>query len=953
MAGPPTPARDVLSFGPFNLIASERLLSRGGAPVRLGARALDLLIALVSRPNEAIGKRDLIAFAWPDVTVDEGSLRFHIASLRKALGDGVGGARYVATLAGRGYCFVAPVLRATAGAPRPGRAAASLPGAGLLPPRLERMVGRDDDVRVVMNALADTRFVTLVGPGGVGKTTVAIAVGQELSETFQGAVIFLDLGALTDPAMAASSLMALLGIPVRSDDPIPSLLAYLRDKRFLLVIDNCEHVIDAAVSLASQIFGAAPLAHILATSRETLRIEGERVHRLVPLAVPPDDSALLLAAALSFPAVQLFVERAAASGAGLELRDEDAVVLAQICRRLDGVPLALELAAGRVQAYGLQQTLAILDQRLTMFWLGQRSAPPRQRTLQATLDWSFGLLTEPERRVLRRLAVFAGTFSLEAALAVAACGSIGQTEVLAAIDNLVAKSMLATHPAGPSMRYRLLDTTRGYILGNPSPDAERASLSARHAAYYRGWLERTGGEWPTFPTAQERAPHLADLANVRAALEWCFGADGQAEAGIALVVAAAPVLLAMSLLTECHRWTEQALLALGEGGDAGAEEMRLQAALGLSLMFTRGNGEAARLAFSRSLALAEARDDAPQQLRMLALLHTFHHRIGEFRRAMHYAQRGAAIPLALADAASVAVARSPLGSSLHHAGDLVGARAELEAVLRGAPGPKRSVTLYLGFDHHIYASVALARTLWLQGHPAQAMRRARQAVEDAAGMDHPVTLAVALAWALSVFLWAGDLEAVEEQAEWFIAHAESHSLAPYLAVGRGFQGELAIRRGNAAEGVRLLQDCLRELGAARYGQLTASFHAALAQGLSAQGRCAEAVALIDGTIDAIRSDGPLSLLSELLRVKGQVLLSMPQPDAAAAEALFLQSLDESRRQQARSWELRTATDLAALLAARGRRDEARALLQPVLGAFAEGLDTADLQAAGRLLADLG
>ena len=953
MARPGAQTREALSFGPFSLVVGERLLTRDGAPVALGARALDTLIALASRPNECVAKRDLIARVWPDVAVDEGSLRFHIAGLRKALGDGVDGARYIATLAGRGYCFVAPISRSTASHAGHERIAASLPGSDHLPPRLARMVGRAADIHSVSAELLAKRFVTVVGPGGVGKTTVAVAVAQDLREAFSGDVLFLDLGASSDPAMAVPSLMALLGIPVRSDDPVPDLVAYLRDKRIFLVLDNCEHVIDAAASLTARIVRAAPRVHVLATSREALRAEGERVHRLMPLAVPPEDPALAMAAAVTFPAVALFVERAAASGARLELRDADAATVARICRRLDGVPLAIELAAGRVQAYGLRQTLAILDQRLTMLWLGQRSAPPRQRSLQATLDWSFGLLSGPERLVLRRLAVFAGGFSLEAALAVAAGGAVGEAEVLAGIGSLVAKSMLAAEAAGAAMRYRLLNTTRTYILEAQIEDTEPGVLASRHAEYYRRWLERTGAEWPTLPTAAERAPHLADLANVRAALEWCFGADGGAGIGIGLVSAAVPVFLAMSLLTECHRWSERAIGALEEGRRGGVEEMRLQAALGVSLMFTQGNCEPARAALTRSLAIAEGRDDSPHQLRVLALLHTFHHRIGEFRRAAHFARRGAAIRAAAADPADDAVARSALGSSLHHAGDLAGARAELEAVLRHAPGAQRTGMIYLGFDHHIYAAVALARTLWLQGHPAQAVRRARQAVQDAARMDHPATLSIALAWALTVFIWAGDFDAADEHSDWFVSHAESHSLAPYLALGRGFKGELAICRGDARGGVEALQGCLRELAAWRYGQLTASFNASLAQGLAALGRSAEGVALIDETIGLVRSDGPLSHMPELLRVKGNVLLSMPRPVPADAEAHFARSLAWSRRHASRAWELRTAVDLAALWAAQGRAHDARALLRPVFEAFAEGLDTADLKAAGRLLATLG
>ena len=393
--------------------------------------------------------------------------------------------------------------------------------------------------------------------------------------------------------------------------------------------------------------------------------------------------------------------------------------------------------------------------------------------------------------------------------------------------------MVATRPIGAMMRYRLLDTTRAYALEISIDDAELADLAVRHATYYRRWLEQTGAEWPTFSTGAQRAPHFAALNNVRAALEWCFGANGNVEIGVGLAAAAAPVFLAMSLLTECHRWSERAILALEDATRGGREEMHLQAALGVSLMFTRGNSEAARVALNRSLAIAEERGDAPSQLQLLSLLHMFHHRIGDFNTALHYAKRSSTVSETVAAPAAIALAHCLLGSSLHHVGDLDGARVELEAALRHAPGYQRTSTIYLDFEHYNYAGVALARTLWLQGLPAQAVERARQSVKEAASMGHPVPLSRALVWAVSVFLWAGDLQSADEHTDWLIAHAESHSLGPYLAVGRGYKGALAIRRGDAKGGVESLQGCLEVLHAARYGLLTTAFNISLVEGLAA------------------------------------------------------------------------------------------------------------------------
>ena len=330
-----TQTRDVITFGPFRLVASERLLTKQGSPVELGARALDVLIALLSQANAVVGKKELLARVWPDVTVGEDSLRFHVASLRKALGDGKDGARYVDTLAGRGYCFVAPIVRTRERAEEPA-AVIGLPYTHL-PSRPIGMVGREDDIISVSSRLTASRFVTIVGPGGVGKTTVAVAAGHRLIDDFRGAVLFVDLGMLSDPNLVPTVVATMLGLSAQADDPTPSLIAYLGDKRILLILDTCEHLIESVAVLASHIFLAAPQIHILATSREALRVEGEHVYKLDPLACPPDDPGLTAAVAQEFPAVQLFVERAVAGGARLDFSDMEAAIVASICRKLDGM----------------------------------------------------------------------------------------------------------------------------------------------------------------------------------------------------------------------------------------------------------------------------------------------------------------------------------------------------------------------------------------------------------------------------------------------------------------------------------------------------------------------------------------------------------------------------------------------------------------------------------------
>ncbi|HEX9588507.1 MAG TPA: winged helix-turn-helix domain-containing protein [Bradyrhizobium sp.] len=945
---PPALAREVISFGPFSLVTSERPLTREGAPVELSARALDILVALLSRPNEVVSKNDLLAQVWPDATVEEGSLRFHIVNLRKAL------ARAVHDTS-RGYCFVAPISRSSdRGQVLQGKAlaaAVSFPHANL-PGRLIGMVGRDDDVLKLSARLNAARFVTIVGSGGVGKTTVAVAVGHHLIEAFSGAVLFVDLSMLNDPVLVATAVASMLGLSVQSADVAPSLIAYLRDKRIFLILDTCEHLIEAVAALASTIFIAAPQVHILATSRETLQVEGEHVYRLDPLACPPDDAGLTAAVAQTFSAPKLFVERAVASGAHLDFSDAEAAIVVAICRKLDGVALAIELAARRVEAYGLHQTAALLDQRLTLLWVGPRIAPPRQKTLHATLDWSYGLLSDLERQVLRRLAIFVGHFTLDAALAIVTGATLDQAGVFGAIDSLVAKSMVATRPVGAMMRYRLLDTTRAYALEMSIDDTDLADLAVRHATYYRRWLEQAGTEWSTLSTGVERAPHFAGLNNVRAALEWCFGVNDNAEIGVGLAAAAAPVFLTMSLLPECHRWSERAILALDDATRGGSEEMHLQACLGISSMHMLGQSDAARMALDRSLAIAEEHGDVLSQAGLLGMLHMFHFRGGDFNTALHHAKRCRAVAGTIEDPAATALAHSILGRSLHLMGDHSVARVELEASLRNWLRTQRT-TIYLAYDRHYRAGVALARTLWLQGYPAQAVERAHEAIRGAERIDHPASLVVVLAWAASVFLWTGDLRSAEEHINACISLAESYSLGPLMAVGRGRQGELAIRRGDASDGFEGLRASLARIHAARYELLTTEFNISLAQGLAAIRRLAEAITLINETIRRVETNGDVLYVPELLRVKGGLLLSTPRPSVEDAGKCFMQSLELSRRQGARAWELRTATDLAALFANQGQSERGRALLQPVFEQFVEGWDTADLKAAERVLSNLG
>jgi tetratricopeptide (TPR) repeat protein len=336
----------------------------------------------------------------------------------------------------------------------------------------------------------------------------------------------------------------------------------------------------------------------------------------------------------------------------------------------------------------------------------------------------------------------------------------------------------------------------------------------------------------------------------------------------------------------------------------------------------------------------------------LGPLQMFHHRIGEFDTAVAYAKRGSVLSRDLQDAVMVTSAHSLMGIAHFMTGELGVARHELEAALQRGQNTHGTSTIYLGYDSKNLAGTVLASTLWLQGYPAQAVTVANRTVEEAERLGHGLTLALALIWAVYVFVWTGDLQNAQEHTDRLMVLAESRSFGPYLAVGRGFRGQLAILRGDPNEGVRILRDCLNEFDATPYRVQSSPLGASLAQGLEAVGRFSEGLALIDDVIRNVERNGDYCYMPEILRSKARLLLSMPMPRSGEAEACLMRGLELSRRQGARAWELRNASDLATLWGGQGRSAEARALLQPVFAQFSEGLDTADVKAAESLLATL-
>jgi predicted ATPase/DNA-binding winged helix-turn-helix (wHTH) protein len=940
--------RPIYASGECEIDLARRELRVLGSSVPIGGRAFEIIEVLAQSAGELVTKDELMKRIWPGTVVMENTLHVHAAAVRKALGPYRG---LLKTESRRGYRLLGDwsVRRHDTAKPpvdpQQIRLTEESPATNF-PATVTHLVGRSAAVQRLQDLVSAYRAVTLTGPGGIGKTILALKVARLVLREFADGGWLVELASLSDPELVPSAVAGVLGLRLGSNTISPEAVARaVAGKKLLLVLDNCEHVIDAAARLTEVFVRMCPHATILATSREVFRIEGEHAYRVPPLEVPAKEQ-VNADEILGHSAPELFIARAKELGSDFSSRVESLRTIAAICRHLDGIPLAIEFAAARAATLGIEQVAAALANRFALLTSGRRTPLPRHRTLRAALDWSYDLLAGPERLLLQRLAIFSGSFSLAAASAVTNRGEASEAKIADGVANLVAKSLVTSDITGGAGYFRLLETTRVYALSRLTEGGELQEFSRRHAEYYQQLLERIEDEW------EKRSTSLAHLDNVRAALEWCFGVNGNRAIGVGLAATAAPIFLAMSLLPECHRWSERAILALDDATRGGSEEMHLQASLGVSSMQMHGQSDVAHTALSRSLAIAEARDDVLNEVGLLGMLSMFHVRDGDFNTSLHYAKLSRAVDGTVENSVAMALANSILGRALQFVGDHNSSRAELEASFRYWSRSQQTSEVHLGLDHHILVGIGLARSLWMQGHPAQATERVRQTIKDAERKKHPASLGLALSWAPGIFLWIGDLRSAEDHADWLISHAEAHSLAPYLAVARGYKGALAIGRGDARGGVENLQGSLKQLHAMRYEMLNTGFKLSLVQGLMATGQFGESLMLVNETIRLVEANGDLLHMPEALRVKGSVLLSMPQRRIHDAEMCFIQSLDWSRRQAARSWELRTAVDLATLWAARGQGERGHAVLRPIFEEFVEGLDTADLKAAERLLATL-
>ncbi|NVZ22413.1 helix-turn-helix transcriptional regulator [Pseudomonas costantinii] len=904
-------------FGPYRIHPRQRLVLEAGRPLRLGRRAVEILLILLEHAGNVVSKQELIARVWPKNVVEDGNLRVHMAALRKALGDGQAGQRYIVTVAQRGYSFVAPLSIEPMTLPTDGIPQSQ---GHNLPLRRTRMIGRQALIDALVQQLPQQRFITLTGAGGIGKTTVALRVAELLIGHYRDGIHLLDLAPLSAPSMILPNLAALLDLKTAEQEPLAVFAHSLHERQLLLVIDNCEHLLDDIALISETLLRHVPELHILATSREALRAEGESVQRLEPLACPPTTGNR--AQAMGYPALQLLIERAMSHQESFELSEAELPLAIDICQRLDGIPLAIELVAAQIERFGLPGLLAQMEDNFRLLTRGRRSALPRQQTLRATLDWSFDLLTPCEQICLRRLAVFRGGFSLASAAAVIAGEHIAPTEVLGSITQLVAKSLLNVEAGDDEMVYRLLDITRTYALEKLSVAKELENTRERHAARCLALMDQARDDWEliaTQPWIDRYAPLREDI---RAALDWCLSDLGVHLLGIRLTVSAMPLWQELSLLREHGLYVSKALARLMQSTEPNRRlHMALQLALGSFSYHTQGGTPQTVEAFDCARRLAEAEKDLAGQLRAVSGHMAVNLCSGNYREALaqslYFDQLGPqTAPLLAFSAQRLRVLAQ------HFAGNQTLALQNAEQVIQrmAQSGHLNRFTHGFGvqYDQSVASLTILARILWLRGFPERAWRTASQALELALQINHGTSICYTLALAgVVIARYNGNTACARSLLDLLRQQAQKHSVQLFHTWARHYEGTAP---PEDLHGLGLVQDILM------------TFSDAPAD---------------DAVFERARSGVAGWCTPEILRVRAEAL-----HDTRASEALLLEALGLAHQQGALAWELRSATSLARLWQSQGRLQAARELLNGVYGRFTEGFATHDLIRARSLLNEL-
>jgi predicted ATPase/DNA-binding winged helix-turn-helix (wHTH) protein len=947
--------RPIYVSGECEVDLVRRELRVDGSPVPIGGRAFDFMEVLVQSAGELVTKDELRL--WPGAVVTENTLQVLAGAVRRALGPC---RELLRTEARRGYRLLGEwrVPRRNIARRPVGLRQTSLPDelAGTnLPAIIAPLIGRLAALETLQALVSAYRVVTLTGPGGIGKTVLALELARRVRGELANGGWLVELASLSDPNLVPSAVASVLGLRLESSTISPEAVGQaIAEKKLLLVLDNCEHLIDATALLAETLMRLCPRLTILATSREVLRITGEYAYRVLPLEVPaigreePEHI-------LSQSAVELFIARANALDPDFSPSAASLPTIAAICRHLDGMPLAIEFAAGHAATLGPEHVADGLRDRIALLTSGHRAAIPRHRTLRATLDWSYDLLPEPEQHLLRHLAIFSGGFTLPAAAAVVGgVDGIG-SRIAEGIANLVYKSLVTPDRSAATRRWYLLETIRAYALEKLGTHDEIGPAARRHAEFYRDLFASRRLD-AHVPDDDDMGQLTREIDNVRAALDWCFSSVGDVETGVVLTAAYVPAWLHAALPTECSERTERAMNNLTPEMNVSVPLlMQLHFAFGLMPAYTMSPVEPAKTALSKALTLAEQIGDLQAQFQILWGLWVLNCETAESHTTYSVTEQLSLVARRIGDPSASLMAERLRGFVLEMQGRHQESRECSEHVVRHwAPPTDRRLTAWGQFDQRVLARAMLARTLWFQGYAEQAMDQARLSLDEAQRTNFPLSIGEALRVAVcDIALMTGDLETADQSITMLIEVVTSRNAPFWGILGRCFRGKLLVARGEFTEGCGRLRTELEFCERANWPIWYPEFMGAMAEGLAELGLVGEALAAVDKGLTSADHGGERFYYPELLRLKGELLLRQPigQHDSSAEQS-FLAALCSARQQGALALELRTVMSLARLRVSMDRHDEARRMLVSIYDRFTEGFDTSDLKAAKDLLATL-
>lgn len=934
------PKKDLsYSFGPFRLFPKRQLLLCGDDPVRIGSRALDILTLLVSRQGEIVAKNEFFDICWPGTHVHEANLKVNMVALRRALSDGAEEA-YIVTVPGRGYRFVAKV------SVRHGDEASSSRSPAFKARKLPKppfAIGRSRDISRIASAISRARCVTIVGPGGVGKTTVAVAVAHQESSRYPDGVAFIDLSTVSDPQYVPAAIAAGVGARQSSEDILMEITEVLSGREMLVILDNCEHLIATAASIVNHLLETLPGVNFLATSREPLRTASERVIRLPPLAVPEGRN-VTAKQALDFSAIELFVARAGERG-NFVLSDEDAPLVSAICHRLDGIALAIELAASKASTLGVPTLLTMLEQRFLLLSNSDRSLPVRQQTLFATLDWSYRLLSDDEAELLRLLSVFAGRFQLQDAVGISEAVGFDAQQAIDALERLINRSIVYTEYQEGILSYRLLESTRSYALEKLADADARGKALKQHAQHVLSMFERSAKEQAWRPKNDWMAEYADRVDDLRNAISWAFGADGDPMLGVRLTAAGIPLWTELSSVSEMQSRLERAIIAAQDFGECPPDLiMRLVGARALGMHFAQHLDPVTEAAWIECYNLGVEMGKPEYQLHGLWGLSAYLIYVGRPLEGITKLEQFLGIADAQSDWAAMAEGHRMLAMAEMYTGKIQSAKRRAERIAKHHQPPTDPVHFArFHSERGVHIMSTLAVVLWTAGHPDRAMKVARAAVERAEVTGHIVSQSNALAVsAIPVAVWTGELDRAEHYIDMLERNGRREDIGIWQQACRFYKSAVRAKRGESGAAFEMKERLAEQIASGNYLRAP-MLYSMVADAMLVEDHVEEAKELIaEGRRIAVEHQS-VWCWPEIYRVEGLIELKTGQP--GKGEQSLRLAVEKAGEIEATTMELRAALALAKNLQGEKRLTEELELLTAVCKKFDDSAKFPELASA--------